>query len=144
MKVKDLMTKKVITVRPKTPSSEVAKIILEKKISGLPVLDKKKVVGVISEKDLLISIFPSMTDLIYHPKMKEWRSIEQKIKTISKMKVSDLMSKPPIVIQEDKEVAEAMAKMILSRIQRLPVLDEKGRLVGIITRGDIFKNLLKK
>lgn len=145
MKVKDLMSKKVITVKEDDSFIHVCRLIFANKIGGVPVVDKNgKLVGIVSEKDLFLAVLPSMTDLIYHPRMKSYKYIQRRAKTVFDLKVKKIMNTSLITIKEDEDIGEALSQMILSRVQRLPVLNKKGNLVGIITRGDIFNDLLKE
>lgn len=108
----EIMTREVITIRPETSVHEIARLLLEHRITGLPVVDdERRVVGIVSEFDLIA---------------KRGRT------------ASDIMSKDVIAVSEDTP-AETIAELIVrQRVRRVPVLRE-GQLVGIITRADLIR-----
>ncbi len=150
IKVKDVMTKKVISFSPDTSVYDCAKILREKRISGAPVVEKGEVVGILSEgdimkliekKDININlILPSPLDVLELPvKMKlALDDIVKNAKKAGSEKISDVMTKKAITISEKEEISQAARIMSDKRINRLPVLDKNKRLIGIITRWDII------
>lgn len=148
MLVKDIMTRRVKVVFEDTPFKKVAYLIFKKKFSGVPVVDKERnVVGIVSEKDLLQALFPSYQELVdelFHDilKSRNFEEIEKRIKDVSSIKARDLMNKKVITVEPETHIMEACAKMILNRVRRLPVV-KRGRLIGIISQGDVFRAILK-
>jgi len=150
VKVKDVMTKKVISFSPDTSVYDCAKILREKRISGAPVVEKGDVVGVLSEGDIMELIekrdlninllMPSPLDVLELPiKMKlALDDIARDAKKAGMEKVEDIMTKKAKTINDDEEISEAARFMTDKKINRLPVLDKNKRLVGIITRWDII------
>lgn len=143
MNVRDVMTRKVVSVRSDTPLKEVARSLAEYGISGVPVVDEVgRVLGVVSEADLLLkeqdpprsgrSIFAWLFD------REETRRIEAKLHATT---AGEAMSAPPITVDAARSVREAAALMTRHRINRLPVLDD-GRLAGIVTRADLVGTFL--
>jgi CBS domain-containing protein len=121
----------------------VAKILSEKNISGLPVVDKKnKVIGIITQADILsilgIKKGHTLKDLLKH--MLGEPLPERRMGDI----VGDIMTSPAATIKTNANIAEAAQMMDEKKIRRLPVVDEKNVLVGIISRADILKAVLKK
>jgi len=117
--VAEVMTKEVVTVTPDTPLRHVAKVLVEKKISGVPVVDAGKVVGIVSEADIL--------------------KAGDMDKTAGEVMVTDVVSVGP-----EACVTDAAAIMSDRGIKRLPVLDANGNLVGIISRADVVRAMAAK
>ncbi len=155
IKIKDAMQKEVITFRVDDKITDVAQILRENKISGAPVVSKGKVVGMISEADIMRLlevhspkinlILPSPFDLIELPlRMKhEYDEIAEGIKKAASSTVGEVMTKKVISISEDASISDAAEIMDSHDINRLPVVDKEGRLLGIITRGDIIGAMVK-
>ncbi|MDP3035868.1 MAG: CBS domain-containing protein [Methanobacteriaceae archaeon] len=154
--VQEAMQKDVITLRRVEKIEEAAKILRAKKISGAPVVDENnKVIGMVSEGDImrllefhspnLNLILPSPLDLIELPiRMKaEYDEISSGLKKASLVMVHEIMTKKLITITPEKSISDAAEQMDMHKVKRLPVLDEKGNLIGIITRGDIIGALVK-
>jgi CBS domain-containing protein len=152
MKVRDVMNVKPVTVQAEALVSEAARLLRENKISGLPVLDGEKLVGVVSESDLLrlLSVeekegglwLPSPFEVFEVPfrDLVRWERMHAALQEIPKKKVGNVMSKNIHEVEPDESVEEAASIMTRHRINRLPVVEE-GRLVGIVTRGDIISGL---
>jgi CBS domain-containing protein len=148
-KVEEIMTKEVITAKENDTLLEVASVLKENKIAGVPVLnEQEEVVGVVSEADVLkllenfhwyTSIFTAH-DLM-HVFGEDLHDIQQDIEKASKMKVKDVMSKNPRTIPPDTLIDDAAQIMHSTGFNRLPVVDEKGKLVGIVARADIISSL---
>jgi len=141
--VRDVMTKNVVTVSPNADLHETAHLLSENRISGMPVVDEKNhVIGVISEADLLILAGlereHSFRDIL--------RNILGEPLPARKHgdKVKDVMSFPPVTSKADDDVREVAQIFDERRIKRLPVVDDEGRLIGIISRGDIVRAIGKK
>ncbi len=143
VKARDLMTRRVHHVQKETPLREVAEIMACNNISGVPVIDENnRVVGVISEKDF-----------ISHMGGKEPRNVMRVIAeclqnkgclavTIRGQQAKDIMSSPAITIQEDTVLKEINIAMTEKKINRVPVVDGKGRLKGIVSRADIVRTAI--
>ncbi len=143
MCVRDVMTSNVITVQKFENIMPVAKILSEKNISGLPVVDKENhVIGMITQADILSMIGVrkehTFKDLLRH--MLGEQLPQPKTGDI----VADIMVSPVITIKSDMNIAEATQLMDEKRIRRLVVVDEQNVLVGIISRADILKAVLSK
>jgi CBS domain-containing protein len=141
--VRDVMTKGVISISKFDPVMQVADILTEKNISGLPVVDKdKKVIGIITQADILSMIGVSrdhtFKDLLRH--MLGETLPERRIGD----HVGDIMTSPAHTIKPDANIAEAVRIMDEKKIRRLTVTDDKGILIGILTRADILKAVINK
>lgn len=153
LKVKEVMTKNVLTVTPETTVKDAAAILAEKGISGLPVIEGGKVVGIFSEADVLRSlkttkkdlrlIYPSVSSLgIAFQEEITQREILEAYEEIGNKPVRDVMTKAVVTVPPDMTVNEAIVKMVQKSINRLPVVD-KNVLVGIITRADVIRGLAR-
>ena len=120
MKVEDAMTKKPIFVGPEEGVIELAKKMRDKDIGSMLVCEGEKLVGLITSEDLVKRVIIPMKD----PKT---------------LKAKDVMTKDLITTTPDEDLAEAIRTMVDNGIKRLPVLDEDGKLVGILTDGDILR-----
>ena len=132
MLVKNWMSKEVITVDADDSMQDAIYILQEQNINILPVMENGNVVGIITDRDLKKASPSDATTLDMH----------ELLFLISKIKVRDLMKKPVYTIQPDLTIEEAAAVLLEKKISGLPVVDEKNQLVGIITRGDIFRVII--
>jgi CBS domain-containing protein len=145
MKVANAMSKKVDYVTPDTRVKEFSKLIFSHHINGVPVVEGKKLVGIITERDILQQFFPSIKEYIEDPVNEaNFERMEKKVNRIFEMRARQIMKKRPIIIQEDAPILEALSKMFTHQVGRLPVIDNKKHMVGIIAQGDIFKYLVGK
>ncbi|MFI6335749.1 CBS domain-containing protein [Streptomyces sp. NPDC050535] len=146
-KVGSVMVTEVVRALYGTPFKEVARLLAEHRISGLPVIDEdEKVIGVISETDLMVR--QARTPGPGRPK-RRFRLAElthaargQAAKAHART-AGQLMSVPPVTVRADNTIAEAARTMTRSRVERLPVVDEEDRLVGIVTRRDQIQVFLQ-
>lgn len=142
MKIRDVMTADVITVGPETSLHEVARLLSERRISGLPVVDTQgRLIGVVSEADVLVKE-------LGHPEPRhplEWllgdRHEAEEMRRRAARTAREAMTSPAIGIQPDRPLRIAADLMVKHRINRLPVIDD-GRLVGIVTRADLVRAYL--
>lgn len=153
MKVKDIMKKKVIYFSPEDSIFKAAKIFSKKNISGAPVIENGKVIGMISESDLIkflqlklpkveVTTEPHILSLLILNFLKRTINFHKELKKICKFKVKDFMSKNVISISPDSSLFEAAEMMEKYKIRRLPVI-KNNKLVGIISRADLIKVLIK-
>ena len=113
---KDIMTTKVVTVKPSTSIEDAACLLVRRKISGVPVVDEKdktKVVGILTEADLLAAPSGAKT-------------------------VADVMKKRVVSVSPDTSVDEIAEILVKKKIKRVPVIDA-GKLVGIVSRIDVLR-----
>lgn len=139
------MVKKVLTLKSGQTLVEAARVLVKNKISGAPVVDKKgNLIGMISEKDLFHALYPDVRDILFDVGL--WldkERIKHRIAEKSKIKIDHLMTKKVLLVDPEDEALGAGSKMLTSKIHRLPVVKSK-KLVGIVSRRDIFRNLLKE
>ena len=136
---RDMMATDVISVKPDTPLHEVAEAMGGRGISGVPVVDEDtRVVGVISEKDFLTRMgdeSPRNFMAVIANCLKARGCIALPIRA---KKAQDIMTSPAITARVDTPFSEIVDVMARRAINRVPVVDDKGRLVGIITRNDLI------
>lgn len=151
MFVRDVMNVKPVTCQVTDSVAYAVKVMKENKISGMPVLDGEKIIGVISESDLLRLLAAEESGSLWLPSPFEifevplrdlirWEKLHSKAEDISKKLVGEVMSRIVHEVGPDDTVEEAASVMVRHRINRLPVVEDD-RLVGIITRGDIISGL---
>ncbi|MFH1709442.1 MAG: CBS domain-containing protein [bacterium] len=146
LKVSEMMTKDVITVSPEMSVRDAARKLFEMKISGLPVVDEQKnVLGMITEKDIIAMALPK-----YVEKMGDFdfllnvEPFARKFEESDKIMVKDVMRKDVLCVTEEVPVPEVARLMIVKKIRRIPILNKDKKLVGIIARADIVKEIAKK
>lgn len=143
MLVKDIMSETVKTATPDTLIRDVAMIMCFSKISGLPVVDAAgHIVGIISEKDILWGMFPSLHDSIRVPAVPDFEALERDYKDIVNQRVAELMTTKVFTVSPDMPVLRAASIMFRNRIRRIPVADN-GKLVGIVSVGDVHKAIFR-
>jgi CBS domain-containing protein len=147
LKVKDIMTKDIITVTPDTEVVKAAKILLEKRINGLPVVDDSgKLVGILCQSDLIAqqkSIpIPSLFTLLdgFMP-LTIMKRIDKEVEKIAAIMVEQAMTPKPVTVDPNTDIEDAARLMVDKNYHTLPVLDG-GKLVGIVGKEDILKTLL--
>lgn len=128
MNVKDLMTTDLITVHPNDTLADARKQIIKHHIRQVPVTENREVKGILSRTDL-IQAFPVDEDELY-----EWMNPE----------VSQMMTPDPVCVNENATLEEASQKMYENRIGCLPVLSSDEKLVGILTRTDVFRHIAER
>lgn len=145
MKVREVMDTKFISIKKGTPYEEVFKILYNNDISGAPVVDNDgKIVGIVSEKDLFRVLFPFYTSYYNNPELYvDYEERENKVNEVKDHRVEIFMSRDFVHIHPDDPVMRAGALMLAKHISRLPVV-ENGKLVGMIWRRDIYRNILSK
>lgn len=138
--VAEVMTRDVVTASARTPFKELARIMDERRISALPVLDASgRVLGVVSEADLLLKQAGRRRTLGMRAALLD----PDEAARLSAEVAEELMSAPAITIGPDVSVAAAARTMIRRRVKRLPVVDEDGTLLGIVSRADLLTVFLR-
>jgi CBS domain-containing protein len=142
MRIEDVMTREVRAVAPGTSLKEAAQILAELRISGLPVVEDGKVVGVVSEADILAKERGEAAyrgGLLGHVFEHDDGG---RAKLLAKT-VGEAMTSPAITIGPLRPVPEAAAVMIDRKINRLPVVDDGGTLLGIVSRADLVRAFVR-
>ena len=147
VKVKDIMTRELITVSPETEIIQATKLLLENRINGIPVTDETgKLVGILCQSDLIAqqkkipipSFFTFLDGLITLTSMKQ---IEKQVQKIAAITVGQAMTPNPVTVQTDTDIEKVAALMVDKNFHTIPVVDQ-GKLVGIVGKEDILKTLI--
>ncbi len=143
----DIMTREVITVSPGDDVEKAARLLLENNISGLPVITEDgRVAGMISEADIIFRqkkvdapSYSVILGAVVYLKSPQ-RYIEELKRTVA-LTVEELMNKNLHTVGPEATVEEISTVMVEKGVNRVPVVDEKGRLLGIVTRQDIIRTV---
>jgi len=141
VKAGDVMTRKVTSALRDTPLTEVARIMATRGISGLPVVDSEnRVAGVISEKDFVFRIgggepLRSFMEVVAYALGNEGCLAMP----AGRRKAEDIMTSPPVTVTERATLSDVASLMAEKNINRVPVTDHEGKLVGIVARADIIQ-----
>ena len=152
MLVKEIMTKNPITIDMNAAVREAAGVMKKNHIGGLPVMDRDRLVGMVTDSDILALLetgrisddlwLPSPLEIIEVPirEFINWEKTKAALTDIGDTPVEKVMSHPPITIEEDADIEEAASLMLREGIARLPVI-RGSAVVGIVTRADIVQGV---
>jgi acetoin utilization protein AcuB len=132
MLVKNWMSKPVITIDVDASMHDAIKLLKNHNIKMLPVMEKGKLVGVVSDRDIKRASASDATSLEIH----------ELLYLISKIKIEEIMTKNPITVPQDYTVEETAEILLKHNISGVPVIDQYREVVGTITQNDIFKILI--
>jgi len=148
LKVKDIMTENLITVLPDTEIAHATKLLLEKGINGLPVVDEMgRLVGILCQSDLIAqqkklpipSFFTFLDGFIPLTSIKQ---LEKEAQKIAATTVAHAMTPNPVTVRPETSVEEVAALMVGKNFHTLPVVDEGKLVVGIVGKKDVLKTLM--
>jgi CBS domain-containing membrane protein len=136
-----VMTREVVSVRESTPLKEVAEIMAARRISGMPVVgDSGQVLGVISEKDFLNVMGAGKADN-FMMVIAQCLLGKGCLVAPHKAKVArDIMTSPPVTVTPETPILEVADILTQKKVNRAPVVDADGRLIGIVSRADVLKS----
>jgi predicted transcriptional regulator len=146
MKAKDLMMPLQGYLKPDNTLRDAVNLLKVAQIGvkGLPVLDEAgKLVGMLSMNDILKSVHPAYMDLMNLGEFTWDGMLEETAKKIADKKVYTLMTKDVITVKEDSSLMDAVDHLIKRNVKRLPVLDNAGKLVGMLYERDVFFAIVK-
>ncbi|MBW2037014.1 MAG: CBS domain-containing protein [Deltaproteobacteria bacterium] len=147
MIAKDIMTKDVITVSPEAEIAQATKLLVEKGINGVPVVDGKgNLVGIICQSDLIAeqkklpipSLFTFLDGFI---RLTSIKHLEKEVRKIAAITVADAMTPNPVTVKPETSLEEVATLMVEKNFHTLPVM-EAGKLVGVIGKEDVLKTLM--
>jgi len=145
---RDIMTREVVSIRPEASVEELAKLLEEHRISGVPVLDKTGgLVGVVTQSDLVqrsrdLELPPALNILDFHLFLEMPSHFKKRLEKLLGNKVRDVMTADPVSIAPDTPVNEIAGLMTAQGVHTLPVLAE-GKLVGIVGKLDLIRGLAR-
>ncbi|MBF0252959.1 MAG: CBS domain-containing protein [Candidatus Omnitrophica bacterium] len=126
-KAKDIMTKNVVLIKPDTSVYDAIIILVDKQISGMPVVnDKNELVGVVTEQDFLVYF-----DFVGNSEVK-------------KALVKDYMTRETVQFKPDSDVSEILRAFVQKNIKRVPITNENDEVVGVVSRRDVLKYMANK
>ena len=141
MLVEDIMSTSLKTVTPTTPMAEVVSMMCLYRLSGIPVVeDDNKLVGFISERDVLGPMFPKIEDMMDGLSGIDMTKALGQYSEVVGMRVQSLMTKSVITVPPDMEILKAAARMVGNKFRRIPVA-VGDRLLGMLSLGDVHKSI---
>ncbi|MBE9580731.1 MAG: CBS domain-containing protein [Proteobacteria bacterium] len=147
LSVKEIMTRDVITVSPETDIAHAARLLLEKSVNGVPVVDATgTLVGILCQSDLVAQQkkfpIPTMFTLLdgFIP-LTSMKHLEKEVRKITATTVADAMSPNPVTVRPDASIEEVGTIMVDRNFHTVPVVD-KGDLVGIVGKEDVLRTLV--
>jgi len=143
MKAQDIMTRDVVTAGPDTPVRDIAAVMLEKRISGIPVLSADGgIIGMVSESDLLhrAEVGTERKHGWWFRAFADSDALAREYAKAHGLKAHEVMSRYVISVRDDADLRDVADILDSQRIKRVPVVRD-GRLVGIITRSDLVRAL---
>jgi CBS domain-containing protein len=142
-RVRDIMTVNPQKVTPETSLAEVARLLLSSTFTGVPVVDREnRPLGVISQGDLIYKGgMPMRFGLLAESAQQKVSAV---LEALGPRPAGEVMTQPPVTIGQDALVTEAVELMLGKGVKRLPVVDEGGKLVGILSRLDVFHASLRE
>jgi CBS domain-containing protein len=149
LQVRDIMTTEVLTVSPETSISELSKILENRKIGGLPVVDKNgRLVGVITQSDLVerardLELPPAINILDFHFYLQIPSHLLQRVEKMLGTTVGDCMSPNPVTVAPDTPVGKIAALMAKQKVHTIPVLEGE-KLVGVIGKMDLVRAMARE
>ena len=145
MQVQKIMYKDVVCLKTNTTFLEAARLFLENKISGAPVLDENdRLVGVLSEKDLFRAMYPSYKSFFNNPTpfIKDEDELEETAQEAKSKTVADVMTQRAVTASPEDSVLKIGGLMVATGIHRVPVV-ENGKVIGMVSRGTIYRAVLQ-
>lgn len=143
---KDIMSKTVLTVTPDTTISELAKLFTERRVSGFPVVEDGRLVGVVTESDLIhqnerlhIPTTVAIFDAVFL--LGSTRKVEEELKRMAATTVGEIMAKEPVIISPEATLSEIATLMGERSAHTLPVVDGSGNIVGVVGKLDLIRAL---
>lgn len=131
--VRDWMTSPVITISPDTSLPEAHRLMTEHNIRRLPVLDGGRLIGIVTRGDIRGAEASDATALSF------WELNY----LLARLRVREIMSREPVTISPDATIGDAARLMLDKRIGGLPVVDDGGKLLGVITESDVFRLIVR-
>jgi predicted transcriptional regulator len=138
MNVEDIMTTNVRTVSSDKKLGEVVSLMCIYRYSGIPVVDDGKLVGTVSESDILGKMFPKLEDLMGGMSAVDYDELVNQYSDVVSITVKDVMTPVVISIKPDMHILQAASMMVGRKFRRIPVaVDDE--LIGMVSMGDVHK-----
>jgi CBS-domain-containing membrane protein len=146
MKIQDIMTTHVTTAKSDSTVRELWKLLFSKHVNAMPVVDKKNhLLGIITKEDLLKELYPNYQEYFADiGTIDDFEAMEGKVKELGNIKAADIMCTHVVYTRADTPIMRALSRMIVRRINQLPVISEKDEVIGMVTKGDVFYALVNR
>ena len=147
LKVKEIMSEDVISVTPETEITKAARILLEKRINGMPVIDPfGRLVGIICQSDLVAqqkgipvpSVFTFLESFI---PLTSRKRLDKEMEKIAALTVKEAMTLEPVTVSPETDIEDVARLMVDKKYHTLPVVED-GRVVGVVGKEDVLKTLI--
>jgi len=144
MKVRQIMTKDLTSVEKDTSVKELIFILKNSELANMPVVNEEgKLIGVISEKDLIKAALPGYFDMLHSTSfIPDMNQLAKKLTQIADDPIEKYLHQDVILVREDDDDLQAADLIIRKNVKNLPVVDEEGRLVGLVKRINLLQHLL--
>ena len=147
LKAQDVMTREVVAVTADTAIEDLARLLVEKRVSAVPVVEKDgRLVGIISEGDLLqrdkplhIPTVISIFDWVLY--LESSKKFEAEVKKITALKVGELCTRNVVTCSPETPVAEVAQLMVNRHVHLIPVVDKEKKVIGVVARLDVIRSL---
>ena len=147
--VKDVMTKKVISVDTAITIRQLSRILLKNNITGAPVIGSDgKLIGMVTDADIITEDIEPVFPIYFDPLiasfayMENFDKYKKDVKEYLETKVEAIMTRKVKTVKKETPVSDAVKILVRDRVNRIPVVDENNKVVGIIARADILRSML--
>lgn len=145
--VADIMTREVVSVSPKTSVTKISELIINHHLTGIPVVDDGKIVGIITDKDVVaqkskLHIPDYLSILGAYLQLSPAEQVEHEIHKILGTTAEEIMTKKVITINAEALIEDLATLMVDESVNPVPVVDDQSRVVGIVSRYDLAKLLI--
>ena len=142
MRVREVMTKEVVTITPDTDFKSIARLLEQHRVNLLPVIDEEhRVVGVVTEADLLAKL---QWQGRRPGRLERWLLLEDELRKAEGSLASQIMTNNVEATRSEASVNHAAQQMMVRHVKALPVVDENQRLVGIVSRADLLRSFVRE
>ncbi|MBI5440948.1 MAG: CBS domain-containing protein [Deltaproteobacteria bacterium] len=139
------MNRAVRTVEPGTSVGEVARVMVLNRIAGVFVTEGGRLLGVVSEKDILRALYPSYMEFVDTPESHmDFEEMEERYNEIKGLRAERLMTKTIVSVTPETPILRAASLMVLHKVRRLPVLEADGGVVGVVSQGDVHMAVFER
>lgn len=144
MRVRDVMVHDFQALEPSQTVASAVRLFLEKEITGAPVMHQGKLVGMLSEKDIFRTLYPSVAQFADNPELwLEEAELEENATSVTTLPIEQIMQRHVICVPPDAPLMQAGSIMLAHRVHRL-VVQDGDKIVGLLTRSAVFRNVFKR
>ncbi|MFA6042683.1 MAG: CBS domain-containing protein [Patescibacteria group bacterium] len=144
MRVRDVMVHDFHTLQSSQSVASAVQLFVKEEITGAPVIDHGKLVGMLSEKDIFRSLYPSVAQFADNPELwLEETELEENATGVAALPVEQIMQRHVICVPPDAPLMQAGSIMLAHRVHRL-VVQDGDKVVGLLTRSAVFRNVFKQ